>query len=180
VVDAFIEEVVLVQRRRDPYEVGPILVHPDNIKTFTNSLHEGYSDLNKLELAFALALDDTGQDWCRNPSRSGYGIPLITLGATKTFYPDFLVWSEADVFALDTSGAHLLAEKTGRKLLAMRPPEKASGRIHIRFISPGRQNVQLQQVDADGFTVWGLREDGSLRATHVDDVENAVERALAV
>lgn len=48
---------------------------------------EGYTDLNKLELAFARALDETGHDWCRNPSRSGYGIPLITLGATRTFYP---------------------------------------------------------------------------------------------
>ena len=92
VVDAYIDNVILKQKRLDPYQVRPVLMRPDDVVPFTNSAHEGYSGLNKLELAFAKALDETGYDWCRNPARSGYGIPLITLGATRNFYPDFLVW----------------------------------------------------------------------------------------
>jgi hypothetical protein len=83
--------------------------------TYKNSLHEGYDGLNGLEKGFAYALDRLGSPWCRNPSRSGYVIPLITPGTTSTFYPDFLVWQDSCVFAIDTTGGHLLAEKAARR-----------------------------------------------------------------
>lgn len=178
VVDAYIDEVVLKQKRLDPYEVGPVLQQPADVVPFVHSAHEGYSGLNKLEAAFAKALDATGLDWCRNPSRSGYGIPLITLGATKTFYPDFLVWQGKDVFALDTTGGHLLADKTTRKLLSVSPPKGLAGRLIVRFISPFRLNADLERLDDTGYTVWGLKQDGTLRATHTEDIDQAVDRAL--
>jgi len=47
----------------------------DEMVTYEHSLHEGYDGLNQLERDFAAALDRLGSPWCRNPSRSGYGIP---------------------------------------------------------------------------------------------------------
>lgn len=91
VVEAYIDNVYLKQRRPDPYKVGSALVRVNEMESFTNAIHDGYSGLNSLELAFARALDRTGVAWCRNPSRTGYAVPLISVGTTRNFYPDFLV-----------------------------------------------------------------------------------------
>ncbi len=178
VVEAYINNVFLKQKRIDPYEVGDTLVRKDEMVKFKNALHSGYSDLNTLELAFAKALDKTGLTWCRNPSRSGYGIPLISIGSTKSFYPDFLVWKKNNVFAVDTTGGHLLGEKTGRKLLTIAPPSSKAGRLIVRFVSEGRYNTQLQQEDTSGYTVWGQKQDGSLKATKVEEISEALDKAL--
>src|SRR5262249_26727262 len=79
VVTAYIENVSLKQKAVDEFHVGPALVRRDEIVPFENAVHEGYSDLNpSLELPFAHAIDAVGLTWCRNPSQSGYNIPLIT------------------------------------------------------------------------------------------------------
>ena len=180
VVEAYLDNVYLKQRKPDPYVVGPQLVRPDEMITFEHSLHDGYDGLNQLEKTFAEALDRQGSTWCRNPSRSGYGIPLITPGTTSTFYPDFLVWSDSDIIAIDTTGGHLLPEKAARKLLAIQVPPATSSRIVIRFVSEGRwaMSPQLAQEDSEGFTVWELSPNQERRAVHVDDVEAAVARSL--
>jgi type III restriction enzyme len=180
VVDAYIEEVFLKQKSVDEYEVGSVLVRKDEMETFDNALHEGYSGLNEsLELPFARAIDKTGLTWYRNPSRSGYNIPLISVGPTRNFYPDFLVWKGKDVFAIDTTGGHLLKEKTGRKLLAIEPAKPSAGRLVVRLVSEGQWNADVEQEDTVGYTVWGRKQDNKLRAIHVDSVEAAVERSVA-
>ena len=103
VVDQYIDNIRLKQRRPNPYRVGSILVRREEMHPFEHAVHEGYDGLNFLELRFAEAIDATGLAWCRNPSRVGYGVPLITLGKTTTFYPDFLVWKGDTVFAIDTT-----------------------------------------------------------------------------
>lgn len=179
VVDAYIENVYLKQKAVDEYIVGSTLIRQDEMEKFQNALHEGYSGLNKtLELPFARAIDKTGLTWYRNPSRSGYNIPLISVGPTRNFYPDFLVWNEDDVFAIDTTGGHLLQEKTGRKLLSIEPAKSSNGRLIVRLVSEGRWNVDVQQEDPAGYTVWGRKQDGNLRTSHVDTVEAAVSRSL--
>ena len=179
VVDDYVNNVILKQKRLDPYTVGPALVRRDDMTTFQNSLHEGYSELNTLELAFANALDTTSLTWCRNPSRSGYGIPLISIGNTRHFYPDFLVWREDDVLAIDTTGGHLLADKTGRKLLSIAPPKGEAGRLIVRFVSEGKWDAQLQQLDTAGYTVWSQRQDiVGLRATPAESLDDAVKRVV--
>jgi type III restriction enzyme len=178
IVDAYMDNVFLKQKRIDPYEIGEQLVRKGDWQKFKNAVHEGYSDLNDLELTFAKALDATGLPWCRNPSRSGYGIPLISIGRTNNFYPDFLAWKGNDVFAIDTTGGHLLGEKTGRKLLSIAAPKGRSGRLIVRFVSEGRWSDDLQQEDTSGYTVWGLKQDRSLRATPAETVADAVDRAL--
>lgn len=178
VVDAYIENVYLKQKVVDEYIVGPALVRRDEMEVFSNAIHDGYSDLNSMELAFAQALDATGATWCRNPSRSGYNVPLISVGPTRNFYPDFLVWKSKDVFAIDTTGGHLLKEKTARKLLSILPAKKTGGRLIIRLISEGKWNPEVEQEDSAGYTIWGQKQDSSLRASHVDSVEAAVEQAI--
>jgi type III restriction enzyme len=178
VVNAYIENVYLKQKAVDEYVVGPALVRRDEMETFDNALHEGYSGLNDMEITFARAIDATGLTWYRNPSRSGYNIPLISVGPTRNFYPDFLVWKGKDVFAIDTTGAHLLQEKTGRKLLSIAPAKATAGRLRVRLVSEGKWNAKVEQEDSEGFTVWGRKQDDTLRASYVDSVEAAVERAI--
>ena len=180
VVDAYLGNVHLKQRKPDPYVVGPQLVRTDEMVTYEHSLHEGYDGLNQLERDFADALDRLGAPWCRNPSRSGYGIPLITPGTTSTFYPDFLAWRAGDVFAIDTTGGHLLGEKAARKLLTIRAPAGVVNRIVIRFISEGRWSAspQIAEEDSEGFTVWELSPNQERRAIHVEDLDAAVARAV--
>jgi type III restriction enzyme len=179
VVDAYIENVYLKQKAVDQYTVGPAMVRRDEMETFDNALHEGYSGLNEsLELPFAKAIDETGHTWYRNPSRSGYNIPLISIGPTNNFYPDFLVWKGKDVYAIDTTGGHLLQEKTGRKLLSIAPAKATSGRLRVRLVSEGKWNTDVQQEDSEGYTVWGRKQDNALRASHVSSVEDAVARCL--
>lgn len=180
VVDTYLDNVYLKQRKPDPFVVGPQLARTDEMITYKHSVHEGYDGLNQLERDFADALDRLGSTWCRNPSRSGYGIPLITPGTTSTFYPDFLVWRDVDVFAVDTTGGHLLAEKTARKLLAIQVPAGVKSRIVIRFISQGRWSAspQVAQEDSEGFTVWDLSPNQERRAIHVDDIDAAVARSV--
>lgn len=177
VVDTYLKSVVLVQRKLDPYTVGPCLAREQDIEIFTNAIHDGYDGLNTLEREFAQAIDQTGLAWCRNPARTGYGVPLITIGTTTTFYPDFLIWHADEVLAVDTKGEHLLLEAAGRKLLNVRPHKQAVTTLHIRFISKGQFNEQVQQENRDGYTLWSRREDGSLRADHHPGMAEAV-RAL--
>ena len=178
VVDAYFDNVFLKQKRMDPYTVGPALVRKAAMETFQNALHEGYSDLNDLEIAFGRALDETGMDWCRNPARSGYGIPLISIGSTKSFYPDFLVWRGDDVIAIDTTGNHLLREKTVRKLLSVAPPKDEPGRLIVRFVSTGTLDADLNELDKAGYTVWSQKQDGTLRATPAESIDAAVQRVV--
>lgn len=180
VVDAYLDNVYLKQRRPDPYVIGPQLVRTDEMITFKHSLHEGYAGLNSLEQPFAEALDRLGQRWSRNPSRSGYGIPLITPGTTSNFYPDFFVWMDSCVYAIDTTGGHLLQEKAARKLLTIQVPGDVESRLVIRFVSEGRWRAlpHVVQEDTEGYTVWELSPNQERKAIHLDDIDSAVARAV--
>jgi hypothetical protein len=54
-----------------------------------------------------------------------------------------------------------------------------SGRLVVRLVSEGQWNPDVEQEDSAGYTVWGRKQDNSLRAIHVDSVEAAVERSLS-
>lgn len=56
VVEAYVKNVVLVQPKPDPYQIGPVLVRPDELIRFQHGVYEGrYSHLKPAELAFARA-----------------------------------------------------------------------------------------------------------------------------
>ncbi len=127
-------------------------------------------------MPFARALDRLGQPWSRNPSRSGFGIPLLKQGGADTFYPDFLAWAHGDVYAIDTKGSHLHADAT-RKLVRLR---QANGRprIHVRFVVEGRWNLVGLQTHDTGYTVIGFKPDGDVAYSSVDGLDKAVAVAL--
>jgi type III restriction enzyme len=178
VVNAYVENVHLVQKRMDPYVVGPILCLPDELIRYTNSVHEGYDRLNSLEKRFAAQLDQAGLLWCRNPAQSGFGVPLITVGTTRTFYPDFLIWNETVVLAVDTKAGNTLPEGAARKLLRIQPPAGATRKLIFRFFSEGTWSSPTTQQNREGFTIWGIKQDGTRRITHLASLEDAMAVVL--
>jgi type III restriction enzyme len=183
VVDMFIEHSYIIENGDDiPYTVGPIAIDSTSAAPFNNAVHTRYSGLNKLELTIANAIDKTQRVWCRNPQNSGYFIPLLDRGSTTTFYPDFLIWVDRTVVALDTKGDHLLNEDSRRKLFDIHNTGDRV-RITLRIISEGRWGVassgQLGKMGADGYTVWRWRN-GKLNAAHCPTEKEAVEVALVV
>lgn len=177
IVSAFVKGVRLVQRKSNPYGVGSVLARPDDIESYKNAVHEGYAGLNGFERRMAEALDKTGRTWARNPPRSGYGVPLITVGPTDNFYPDFLVWTDLRVICLDTKGGHLVDETARRKLLTVKPAADGP-RLDIQFVSEGRYDDTLLKVDADGYSRWYLRDDGRPGSTYFADLEGLVADLL--
>lgn len=169
VVAEYVKGVRLAQRKSNPYAVGPMLARPDEVLPFKNAVHEGYSGLNSIERPFAEAIDAIGLLWARNPSRTGYGIPLITPGPTTNFYPDFLIWTADRVLCVDTKGPQLVDSTARRKLLTIRPSGEGP-RLEIWFVSEGKYDADLAQRDRDGYTLWGLGDDGGLRAAHYDEL----------
>jgi type III restriction enzyme len=179
VVEVYLQNVYVVQKSADPYEVGSVICDPEQMEIFAHALHEGYDRLNTLELRFAKAVDEVGLPWCRNPSQSGYGLPLITAGTTRTFYPDFLIWKDDDVYAIDTKGAQTLPDGATRKLLRIEPPRQGNTRLYFRFVSEGTWDPDaLTQRNKDGFTRWGVRQDGVRNARHFESIDDAVADAL--
>lgn len=178
VVNAYVENVYISQRQDDPYVVSEQRVRMDDALKFKNSLHKAYEGLNPFEADFATALDQRNLAWCRNLPRVGYGIPLITLGPTKNFYPDFIVWNKKDIFLIDTKGAHLLSEAAARKLLRIDAPSKSSARVRVRLISEGRWNAAAERIDDEGYTVWGVKQDGTRRVTPAEDLSAVLDRVL--
>lgn len=178
VVECFLDHVEIIQKTRDPYTVGPQLARPDGFVTFKNAIHDGYDGLNSLELPFAQVLDSQGIPWARNPSRTGYRIPLPTMGPTSFFYPDFIVWSGDDVFVIDTKGAHLLSEAATRKLLWIEPPRKATERLFVKLVSVGKWKTDTTQETKDGYTLWGIKAGSGRTVKHFDDLDKLITAVL--
>ena len=115
-----------------------------------------------------------GQD----PSQSGYSIPLLDKDDTQRFFPDFLVWKDDVVFAVDPKGHNLLAQDVVRKLLNIMD-ERRRRKVLVRLISRGRWNDYMQPTGAAGFTVWSAAPStGILKARHAATVTAAVNLAL--
>lgn len=181
VVQAYVDNVSLAQRKSNPYVVGPMMARESDIERFQNALHEGYDRLNPtLELPFARALDNSGVTWFRNPPRSGYGLPLVSVGDTDNFYPDFIFWTGDVVLCVDTKGPHLLQGDADRKLLAVEPRTDGTERLLVRFVSPGQYSDDMQRTSPDGMTVWGLKADGRRRPQHFDSMDKAVAHLVAL
>ncbi len=174
VVEAFFEQSDLVYENMKTFHFGTIRV-PKAGKTFVNGLYQRYAGFNKLELAFADALDKAGNVWHRNPSSGGFSIPLLTEGDTASFYPDFLAWKGDIVYCLDTKGGHLLTDAVARKLFDIKDGKKT--KVLVRFITEGRQTELMGKAIKGGYTVWRMKA-GSPTPIHVDNLDKAVAACL--
>ena len=150
-------------------------VNEKTMKKFNNSLYEGYSGLNKFEILFATALDKVGYIWHRNPSQSGYKVPLLDNGDTQNFYMDFLVWKNDLVFSLDTKGSHLKNEALNRKLFDIK--EERQTKILTRFITEWKYKRRDEILVKEGYTVW-IFKNGQEKAIVCDTIDEAVSRCL--
>lgn len=105
---------------------------------FNNALHQEYNGLNKFETEIAEAIDELGVDWCRNPSKVGYNIPIPEIGqGTSNFFPDFLLWSKNQVWALDPKGSHLVNDAIYLKLMSISDISDKRLRLKVGFILEG-------------------------------------------
>lgn len=177
-VGVYLEHAELAFEEENLYTVGPVVVNPKKLVAFTNAAHEGYSDLNTLEEPFAHAIDETGNRWARNPSNGGFFIPLLQTGDTRRFFPDFLVWKDKVIFALDTKGAHLINTDAGRKLLSIRD-EKSKERVVVRLFTEGKWQDTTTKTSDEGFTLWSIKS-GQIKPRHFPTIAKAVEAALKV
>lgn len=169
-VDEYLRHAVVKQLKPKPYEIGSTLVRRGSMETFKNALHEGYDDLGPFELRFARALDETGLPWARNRSQTGYKIPLVSLGQTVWFFPDFLVWSGDRVLCVDTKGNHLVEGDARRKLLSIQPHKDVSTTVEVKFVTEGTFKADGTPDGKEGFSVWALGSDRSLRTQEFEDL----------
>lgn len=174
-VDEYLRYAVIKQLKPKQHEISSILVRLSGMETFKNALHEGYDGLNELELRFARALDETGLPWARNRSQTGYKIPLVTLGQTVWFYPDFIVWCGEKVLCVDTKGEHLIETDARRKLLDIRPHKDVASTVEVKLVTQGTYKTDGTPDSKDGYSLWSLGSGQSLMPLPHDDLESVVK-----
>lgn len=57
-------------------------------------------------------------------------------------------------------------------------PSGGGLRLDIQFVSEGKYDDELTLRDSEGFTYWGLADDGALNAVHFDDMDALVAQLL--
>lgn len=80
------------------------------------------------------------------------------------------MWTDAYVICIDTKAPHILREDAGRKLLSVKPRTDVQ-QLLIRFVTAGEYNGQFEKLSPDGYTLWGLKDDGRPRAQHFATLE---------
>jgi type III restriction enzyme len=174
VVSAYYKQTELVYESKKPF-VFPLLRVPKKAAAFKNALYDRYAGLNKFELAFAQALDKTGDLWHRNPSSGGFSIPLLSEGDSASFFPDFLAWKGKYVYCLDTKGGHLLSDAVARKLFNI--DDAGTIKLLTRFITEGKQDQLRGKVIKGGFTVWKMKN-GAPTPLQVETLDDAIKEAM--
>ncbi len=172
------DEFRLVYEPDQVYEVKPFnLVSPDlqsddpdrraryRVHSFTHALHHEYNGFNPFELAIAEALDSLGTPWCRNPSKTGYGIPIPEIGeGTTNFYPDFLLWSTSCIWAIDPKGSHLVNDAIFSKMMGVSDIDDLPLKIRVALVLQGNYvigaNGRPQQRGKEGCTLIQKRNVG--------------------
>ena len=155
-VKQFLEYTQIAATPDEPKRVGEAPVDISNNVSFTNAVHPAYSGLNPDEVDCAKAIDILGWNWFRNPSNGGLHLPLLIPGTNRSFYPDFVVWTDTITWLIDPKGANLIKEAAGRKLIAV---ESIPGQLPIKvcLITQGRWDKEFNQLSTDGVTAWRLK-----------------------
>jgi len=154
--------------------VSPDLKTDDDIKRevyrvrkYKNAIHQEYNGMNAFEVKVSLAIDNLNLKWCRNPSKIGYSIPIPEVGeGTTNFYPDFLVWTEKTIWAIDPKGTHLINDAIYTKLLGVADIEGLNLKIRVAFALEGKYvlglNDRPSRQSKEGYSlIW--KERGKVR-----------------
>jgi hypothetical protein len=71
----------------------------------------------------------------------------VQVGGSQRFYPDFLWWVDEAVWAIDTTGVHILGPKVRGKLFGLMLPK-------VALVTRGKVAVSLDTVeDKAGWTL---------------------------
>jgi len=185
------DELRLVYEHDDVFNVKPFnLISPDLqtddlvkrerycVRKFLNALHAEYNGMNAFEVKIAEALDTLGTTWCRNPSKTGYSIPIPEIGeGTAGFYPDFLLWTSSCLWAIDPKGAHLLNDAIYNKILGVSDVDDMPLKIRVAFVLEGEYvlgpNDRPQQHSKSGCTLI-FKANVGIRAKHFDSTKKLV------
>lgn len=168
----------------DITNVTEILREKYRVRSYKNAVHAEYNGMNSFEVSIADALDATGLIWCRNPSQTGYSIPIAEFGAeTENFYPDFLLWTEKEIWAIDPKGAHIKEGAVQSKLFDVTGVPGVQIPVRVALVLEGDHKLTAQEKwisdkKASGFTLIrrttaGVRTKTSLSL--VDLIESLVE-----
>jgi len=124
--------------------------------SFKNSVHPAYSGLNVDELECAKAIDALNWPWYRNPSNGGFSLPLLLPGTKRSFFPDFVIWTNTAIWLIDPKGDHLIKDDAGKKLIAI---DNASGQVSLKvcLITQGTWDKMFNKLDDSNVTAWRLR-----------------------
>jgi type III restriction enzyme len=88
------------------------------------------------------------------------------------------VWTDSEVICIDTKGPHNLRDDARRKLLSIKRRTDVR-QLVIRFVTVGEFNGQFEKLSQDGYTLWGLKDDGKTRAQHFDTLEELLTHLTA-
>jgi type III restriction enzyme len=169
-------KIVINNSRKIP--IDKIKINSYEKIEFKNSIHKYYSDFNAFELEFAKSLDKVGLNWLRNKSRLYFELPLLSLGKTKNFNPDFVVWKDDDIFVIDTKGDHLIVEEAGKKIFYIENGSNhLDGRIKIVLLTRGKWDDNYNKESQEGYAVWKLIN-GKVKPKNCDSIQKAIKECL--
>ena len=156
IAEVYRSNSVIVQNPMDVTEIGDVYISGESYD-FKNGVHDRYSDFNDFELKFARELDETGYLWMRNPKNGFLRIKLLDGQGTNDFNPDFIVWKDSEILALDTKGDHLILADSARKLFFI---ERACDGhdLTVKLISAKQYNEHKKVINSQGFTVWTTKQ----------------------
>ena len=175
IADIYRRNSVIMQNPLDVIPIGEVFISDDS-KDFKNAVHSSYSDFNNFELEFARELDSRNVLWMRNPVNGFLKIPLLDGKGTDTFNPDFIVWKDEAIIALDTKGNHLIAEDSNRKLFCIEKACEGKDLI-VKLISERRYNERQDVIDTTGYTVWMIKQ-GNVSPITCSTLKEAVNICL--
>lgn len=160
-------------------EVGEAKCDDDKKTTFTNSVHPAYSNLNKAEESCAAEIDSLGWPWYRNPSNGGFALPLFQPGNKRSFYPDFIIWTDTAIWLVDPKGDHLIRDDAGRKLLAV---DNVPGQLPLKvcLITDGTWDKNFNKLAADGVTAWRLKAGTTNNPEKYSSLEKLLAKVVGV
>ncbi|MHB8962747.1 MAG: DEAD/DEAH box helicase family protein [Saccharofermentanales bacterium] len=176
VVDSYVEQALAIQDAANTFPVPVIYINSSVAQSFNNALHERYSDFNAFELSFAKELDQTKNTWFRNPSQGCFQIPLLDKGDSNNFNPDFIVWANKKIFAIDTKGDHLIVGDAARKLFSLEKYGKGPDLV-IYLVTEGEWSNDIKKIGKAGYTIWGIKN-AKVIGHHTNTLKECVAECL--
>ena len=157
-----------------------------HVRTYQNAVHAEYNGLNGFEVDVADALDALGLAWCRNPAvaSTGFAIPIPYLGAeVENFYPDFLLWAEDKIWAIDPKGSHLKEGAAQSKLFDVANIPGMATPVHAALILEGKHTYNpngdswSSDKKAPGYTL--VRRTYQIKAQEFETLSELMQSLLA-